>query len=239
MHERKISNWSDETNEILASSKMGSFQSMGYLTFTWEKIDSKTPQFSQKIKDLKDILVKTYTQMEVEFARGHPELVPSEMFLKSIASLFSEGIEKVDWRCVEGKVRVNFDHFFTQTDFSSFSCLDDINIFVVAKEKEKPVGMIQYLIKPEYDYGHVRVCFYGVHCNQAYLGIDKLLMSSIFKLLPSTKRIFLHTRETNVHAIDKYLSWGFTPFLGPLKHWIDLEYQGTNCDQLQKAAESF
>ena len=55
-------------------------------------------------------------------------------------------------------------------------------------------------------------------------GLEKLLMSSIFKLRPNAQRIFLHTRSTNQRAIELYEEWGFVQCAGKLPHWTDVEY---------------
>lgn len=69
--------------------------------------------------------------------------------------------------------------------------------------------------------------------------LEKLLMSSIFKLVPDTRRIFLHTRTTNEDAIKKYNSWGFVQFPGNLAGWPDFEYLAEKSNTLQQAAEAF
>lgn len=59
-------------------------------------------------------------------------------------------------------------------------------------------------------------------------------MSSIFKIMPEIKRIFLCTRVTNKNAQNVYLNWGFTKDSKPnniengyvfnLDHWMFFEY---------------
>jgi len=64
-------------------------------------------------------------------------------------------------------------------------------------------------------------------------------MCPIFRLLPVTKRIFLHTRVTNENAIKMYGVWGFTQFPGQLAGWPDFEYIAEKANTLQQIAEIF
>ena len=74
-------------------------------------------------------------------------------------------------------------------------------------------------------------------------GIGKLLMSSIFKIEPSIKRIFLCTRVTNKTAVKGYSSWGFVNDEKPvldhafnLDHWTFMEYKTEHMNILQQVA---
>lgn len=77
---------------------------------------------------------------------------------------------------------------------------------------------------------------FGVESGAQGRGIEKLLVSSIFKLMRVT-RIFVHTRITNEAAIGMYSEWGFTPFQGPLPYWQDMEYESHRSTMLAKAAQ--
>ena len=76
-------------------------------------------------------------------------------------------------------------------------------------------------------------------------GVAKLLISSIFSVVPEGRRIFLCTRVTNENALKAYRSWGFTPDLNPtqdahytfnLEHWTFLEYKADRANVLQAIA---
>jgi GNAT superfamily N-acetyltransferase len=208
----------------------------------WERIDAQSPRLSEKIKNLHEILIETYTHQELQFAQKHPEAVPHEHFLKPLAPLFKDGIEKVNWNLATQQMRGIFKHFFTATDFAKFSAPNEIHIFVVAKDKEtgEPLGLIQFLITPEYAYGNVKVALYGITPTEQDRGLAKLLMSSIFELIPDVTRIFLHTRITNENSLSAYRDWGFTHTPGPLlAHWVDLEYLREKSSPLQKIAQTF
>ena len=84
----------------------------------------------------------------------------------------------------------------------------------------------------------MKAALYGVIPSAQNRGLEKLLMSSIFRLRSEVKRIFLHTRSTNQQAISDYEDWGFAEFIGKLPNWTDLEYLVEQSDILQKTAES-
>lgn len=209
------------------------------LVLEWETIQGKSPRLASKVKELHDILAEIYTPQEIEFAKKFPDLVPQEYFLKILAPLF-QGENEVNWQDAELQLKTFFDKFFTTTDFTQFSGKDDLSIFVVAKKPktERILGIIQFMITSDYQEGEVKVAYFGVTSKSKNSGLEKLLMSSIFKLIPRTQRIFMHTRCTNERAIKLYKSWGFTQFPGPLPHWIDLEYVTKNIDTLQKTANT-
>ncbi len=203
----------------------------------WQLIEGKSPLLNHAIKEAKAILIKTYAEAELEFAKAFPQSVPKEMFLKPLAPLFERGLEHVDWLAAHDKIKTVLEQFFDQTDFANFSGDNDLTIIVEAKDAKTKVllGIIQFMITPSYEHGSIRVGLFGVKEGEK-INVEKLLMSSIFTLIPSTKRLFLHVRRTNQSAIHTYISWGFYEFEGPLPHWIDLQYLSEQSDQLQKTA---
>lgn len=204
------------------------------ITLEWERIDGQSPKLTQKVKRFSDILAHTYTNQEIQFAQKHPERVPHEHFLKGLEPLFKDGNDKVDWKQAEKQILALFRQVFTTTDFAQFSGFQDIHFFIVAKDKENIQGLIQFLITPEYAYGTVKAGYFGIEPTAQSRGLEKVLMSSIFKILPEIQRLFLHTRPTHEKAISMYRSWGFREFQGPLPYWIDLEYCTEQCILLQK-----
>jgi hypothetical protein len=204
---------------------------------SWTVYNPASSEFTQAIREVHDIFTPTYTLQELEFARKHPEAVPTEMFLKDIASLFENGIDNVDWHKVEQHVRTTMEHFFTTHDFAQWASPNDLTIFVIAKEQHegKQLGVIQFSITPDYEYGTVRVGLTGILSSAQNRDLEKLLMSSIFKLLPTVTRLFLHNRPTNEKALAFYKEWGFKPF-GTNGTWPDFEYKAEASDVLQKTA---
>jgi ribosomal protein S18 acetylase RimI-like enzyme len=228
-------------NKAIAPNTSGTFYGHNTtgnpIILEWERIDPLASRFNEKIKGLSEILVQTYSQLELEFARKFPEVAPNEYFLTSLAHLFADP-EKIDWPVVEKGIESIFTNVFTTTDFSKYSAPSDIYLFVVAKSEltGAPIGLVQFLINAEYPQGTVKACYSGIDRFQQNTGLEKLLMSTIFKILPSTKRVFLHTRSTNEKAINQYLSWGFNQFPGPMENWPDFEYVAEQSTLLQTSA---
>ena len=230
-------NWITSIKEALPA-KSGSFTTHDAngnpVIIEWEKIEGQSPRLTEKIKEVADILAYAYSKQEIEFARVHPEAVPNEYFLKAIAPLFSEGVENVDWQKAEEQLMQIFTHMFSTADFAQYASPSDISLFVVAKDAKSNqiLGLNQFLITPEFPYGTVKSAYFGIAQEAQARGVEKLLMSIVFKLIPDTKRIFMHTRTTNQNMIALYQSWGFTEFPGTLAHWIDLEYVTEKSEQL-------
>ena len=118
-----------------------------------------------------------------------------------------------------------------------YSKPNDVHFFVVAKDQNigNQLGMIQFIISSEYSLGTVKVGLYdGVNSKKYPPEIQKMLFSSIFKLIPNTNRIFFHTRVTNTDGIKAHETLGFSRFTGNLPNWMDLEYRVERSEILQK-----
>lgn len=237
------SNWITRIKQTMYTNK-GTFQANDNLgnpiTLQWELIDPTSPRLNQAIAENSEILVQMYTTMELQFAKKYPETVSSEMFLKPIAPMFEGGINNVDWNAAEAQLSSNLRQFFTTTDFAKYGSSNDVQIFVTAYDAQsnKQLGFIQFLVMPSFDCGTVKTAFFGIHESAHDRGVEQLLLSSIFQLIPETSRIFLHTRITNESAVNLYSSIGFTKFEGPLPFWIDMEYVTNRSNVLQGKAKS-
>ena len=201
-----------------------------------ETINGQTDRLVERIKELAEILVLSYAVVETDFARKKPEEVANDFMLKSLVGLLDQNGEEVDWNSFQKKVEGVLREFFINMDWKKYSNPLDLNIFVIAKDSVngKPVGVIQFIISPEHEENSVKAALYGVLPEMQNCGLEKMLMSSIFRLRPDTKRIFLHTRSTNQQAISDYENWGFTKFEGKLPNWTDLEYLAEKSDLLQR-----
>lgn len=237
------SDWIAHIKQSIHANK-GTFQADDSLenptTLKWELIDPTSPRLNQAIADSSEILVQMYTSMELQFARKHPESVGSEMFLEPIAPMFENGADNVDWNAAKAQLSSNLRQFLTTTDFAKYGSSDDVQIFVTAHDtqSDKQLGICQFLVMPQFDHGTVKVAFFGVHESAQNQGIEQLLLSSIFKLVPDVTRMFLHTRITNEAALNLYLNIGFAKFAGPMPFWVDMEYLITKSDVLQKTTKS-
>lgn len=207
----------------------------------WESVDVTTKRLNEVLQEAAPLLAQTYVAMELDFVRKHPEAVKTEMFLKPYETLCKDGIEHVDWKDLEAALYAQLVQFFCNTDFAQYLAPGERQWFVTAKEVTtgKTVGVIQLIVLPEYEPGTVKVAMFGVDTDACGKEIEKLLLSSIFRVIPELSRIFLHTRKTNGAMITALEVLGFTPFKGPLPYWQDMEYLCKNTDQLQKVAQGF
>ncbi len=204
-----------------------------------ELVDPTSPRLNQAIKESSEVLAQMYTAMELQFAKKHPEMVGSEMFLKPLSLLFKDGVDKVDWKVARQVLYESLKSFLTTTDFAKYGGSDDIQFFVTAKniKSNELLGIIQFLVTPQFAYGTIKVAMFGIDESVQNRGIEQLLLSTIFRLIPTTERIFLHTRITNITALSLYEEIGFIKIAGPLPFWVDMEYLTDKADVLQKTSK--
>ena len=232
------SNWLHYINETVKNEK-GSVilndSSDDPIVLEWEKINGKSPRLTQKIQEVSAILAHTYTIQEIEFAKMNPELVPQEYFLKALTPLFEKGLKQVDWKTAEHHMLEVFTQVFTRSDFAQYASEQDISLFItiVDQKTNQLLGVNQFLITSEFEYGTLKSAYFGISHSAQNRGLEKLLMGWIFKLVPGTTRLFMHTRKTNKQLISLYQSWGFREFPGELENWVDLEYLAGTYDTLQ------
>lgn len=205
----------------------------------WEKINPKSPQLTEKIRLLSPLLIRAYSEIEFEFAQKNPREIENDMFLKSLAPLLTNGIMEIDWNKVKTQIISILSDFFIKMDWSMYTKPNDSHFFVVVKDKISgaPLGMMQFIISPEYARNNVKIELYdGVNLKKTDLDLQKILLSSIFKLMPNTDRIFFHTRISNLNGIKAHEKLGFSRFQGELPTWIDLEYLADETKILQEFA---
>ena len=204
----------------------------------WEEINGQIDRLSEKIKSLSKILVPYYTQIEVDFARKNPENVSNDWMLKSLASLLEQDTNKVDWNLFQQKTEALLEQFFATMNWKNSA--QDINICVTIKDQktENTLGVILFLITPEFAKNNIKATFYVVVPAAQNRGLEKLLISSIFRLRPDIARVFLSTRSTNQKDILSYKDWGFSQ-LDIVPNWTDLEYLVEQSNTLQKISDCF
>jgi len=249
---QKSSEWLEYVKQAMAKNNLGKFLAKdklgGSVILEWEKATVKEPGHSENMKGVCGVACKAYTEVEVRFLKKFPDVVEKEEYYKQFKPLFANGVEHVDWKLVEKEMYTRIKQLH-EMDYSQFSA-EDIYFFVKVRDKEtkKLLGFTIFLIKSEYSQNSVKDISIGLIPEAQGRGLGKLLISSIFKIIPSVKRIFLFTRITNDKAIGAYKAWGFTEDPSPLQdpnftfkkeHWISLEYKIENADKLQKAAEGF
>ena len=219
----------------------------------WKVTSLQSPDFSEITKSVSDIAVQAYTRVETDFLREYPQAALEDEHLKSFEPLFTKGVENVDWSLVEDQQRAKLQSIF-EMDLTSLapeviaSLPKDMYFFVMAYDAatSKLLGFIQFAVAPYYRTGDVKVITIAIAPEEQNRGLGKLLMSSVFEIIPNVQRIFLSTRPTNQVAICAYQAWGFTPDAHPVQdpswqavagHWIYFEYQVNKNNILQKTAD--
>lgn len=258
--EVQMSAWFNHVNEIMAKNPSGVFQAKDksgkQVVLEWIKTDMASPEYEKAMKSVWDIACPTYTKVEVDFLRVHPEVVGKEDYFKPFEPLFKNGIQNVSWPLVEEKMQEILKQVFV-FDVSAFAeelkkkFSSAAHIFVTVKNQgsNEMLGFISFLVIPEYVDGDVKCIAFAVKSEEQNRGLGKLLMSSICKILPDLKRIFLCTRTTNIIAQKAYYNWGFVKYgtndgvtqvfeehdyTFDLNHWIFMEYKLEQSDKLQK-----
>jgi ribosomal protein S18 acetylase RimI-like enzyme len=238
-------------NQNSPSNSSGSFNAKdkknNALTLNWHILTSMSAQFVPTMNQIADLASQAFTSVEFDFLQAHPEAVAGERLYQSIAPLFQNNAS-IDWPAVKARVYTIINQLYTKTDWSKFGT-DDQYIIVTAHDQESDalLGFITFFIRPAYSYGDCKVTAMGIIPQAQNRGLGKLLMSSIFKIIPETKRIFLTTRVTNEKALAAYRSWGFNLDANPLQepdhnfnpaYWIFMEYKAAKSDVLQETAKT-
>jgi len=74
------------------------------ILLVWEKVPTQSARLNEIVKGVSDILVNTYTQIELQFAKKFPEKIATEYFLQSLTPLFANGTDAVEWTLIETKI---------------------------------------------------------------------------------------------------------------------------------------
>ncbi len=216
----------------------------------WFKTTFLDPSFAHAMKQAWEVARPAYVPVEMQFLKAFPEVVGTEPYFKAFEPLFSTGIEYVDWAAAE-VIMTNIlkGHFvFDPTTFGEAMIKaygQDSCTMVTAKDKMSGalLGFASFMARATYPAHTVKVMALSVAPEQQKRGLGKILMSSIFRLLPETTNLFLCTRVTNSTALAAYKAWGFEYEANPimdhafkLDHWTFLSYNPAKTNTLQKTA---
>lgn len=219
----------------------------------WHKTNIVSPDFAAYMKTTWDFARDAYISVEMDFLKSFPEVVGAESYFASFEPLFAQGIGHVDWDEAE-KIMENIlkGHFiFDPSQFPKHvvEMFSQDTVFFVSIKEEKTktiLGFITFLMRNNYTTGDIKVMSLAVDVKHQKRGLGKLLMSSIFRIIPDIKRIFLCTRVTNTIALNAYRAWGFVIDENPIldhaftpQHWTFMEYKTEQCTTLQETAKKF
>jgi ribosomal protein S18 acetylase RimI-like enzyme len=237
-HLRTSLEWVSYLNEISPPNTSGQFICEDLfgkpVILEWTKTDIRSPDLAAFKKNICELACQVIAPIEVQFLRSYPQAVSQELFLKPCAPLFENGLEAVDWEIVRETIQSTIRQFYL-TDLSSFGdalikpLLNDIYYLATIKDQgnEEIAGFIMCAVTPALPFGNVKVINLAVAPEEKKRGLDRLLMSSVFTIIPKVNRLFLFVRPTNESVIQTYRSWGFTQDLDPIQdpnHKINTEY---------------
>lgn len=225
------------------------------IVLEWQKTDILSPELASFKKEICGLASKTLAPIETAFLRTHPEAVSQELFLKPCASFFENPLKLPDWKTIEETIQSTIKQFYL-TDLSSFSpeviqpLLKDIYFLVRIwdKEERKLLGFLMAATTPALPVGTVKIINLIVASGENEQGVDQLLMSSIFKIIPQIRDFFLFIRPTNKSAHATYLSWGFVENDNIVqdpnhkintKYLLPMHYLSHQSNQLQEIAQGW
>ena len=243
-----------EMNNQTEPKEFGSFSTTDKLgapiILEWKKTTVVSPDFAAAMREMWNFARDAYTPVEMEFLRTFPEVVGAEPYFKPFEPLLVNGVGNVDWDAATKTMETILQgHFvFDPTQFPEHVIAmysQDSCFMVIAKDRATgtPLGFITFLMRASYTTGDIKVMSLAVATTHQNRGLGKLLMSSILRIVPDIKRIFLCTRVTNTSSLQAYRSWGFITDEKPildhafnLAHWPFMEYKTEQSDILQKTA---
>lgn len=235
-----------DQNQFLAKDKQET-----PVVLEWFKTNMFSPALAVALKDAWTFACDAYTPVEMQFLQAFPDLVGKEAYFKPFEPLFKDGVAKVDWAVATTVMQsILQGHFvFDPTKFPESvikAYENDSCFFVTVKDavSGQALGFIVFIMRANYPAGVVKVMYLAVDTAHQNRGLGKLLMSSIFKVVPEVKRVFLCTRVTNETALRAYRSWGFVNDENPildhafnLEHWTFMEYKAEKQVVLQQVAD--
>ena len=236
--------WKRSIDEMFAVKKSGKFEAkdrMGApVILEWLKTSIHEPTYTPTMHMLEDLVVQAFGPIELQQLRVHPEKVLSAKkgdLLEPLQILFKRGARKIDWKLVEEKLgiieRVAWQSVAEKLEnFSLF--------FVIAKDPitTKMLGFICYRMAPDASEGSIEIEPLAVAPEEQKRGLGKLLISSIFKIIPGITGLWLGTSATNTGAIAAYTAMGFAKMHTDPNNVVFLYLTGKS-DILQKTARTF
>ncbi|MBM3893012.1 GNAT family N-acetyltransferase [Candidatus Dependentiae bacterium] len=244
-----------ESNAHMNQTQINSFETTdkngNRITLEWQQSSFTDPVFAQAMKRAWEVARPAYVPVEMQFLKAFPEIVATEPYFKAFEALFTNGIEQVDWVAAE-TIMTNIlqGHFIFEPAMLSDAIVkaygQDSCIMITAKDSAGTLlGFAAFMARATYPQGTVKVMALGVLPEHQKRGLGKILMSTIFNIMPATTKLFLCTRVTNNTALAAYKIWGFVHDAAPimdhlfnLDHWTFLTYNPAEKSVLQTVANT-
>jgi hypothetical protein len=258
VHQGTLSPWLIDIKTATASKKAGQLitndASGSPVVIDWHITDILSPDIAAFKKDVCNLAAEVTAAMEVQFLHKHPETVSQGGFAKACEPLFAQGIENVDWQAVQETLQATIKQFYLM-DISKFGAeiinklTEDVYFFASIKDQKTDtlLGFIMSAITPALPYGDIKVINVVVAPEAEKRELEKILLSTIFNVIPQVKRMFTITRPTNIKTLAAYSACGLTQDYNPVQdpnhqitmnHFVVFEYRTEQSDILQKTAKT-
>ncbi len=225
------------------------------VSIDWQITDILSSNLAEFKRNVCDLAAKVTATIEIQFLHAYPEAVSQDGFLKACEPLFGHGIENIDWQAVEKTIQTSIKQFYLM-DISKFGAdivgklADDVYFFASIKDQKTDnlLGFIICSITPALPYGNIKVINIVIAPEGQNRELERILLSSIFAIIPQVQRIFIITRPTNSTALNAYKTCGFIQDVNPIQdpnhtitteHFVVFEYKSNQCNILQNIAETF
>lgn len=201
--------WIEHLHKHFATKKSESFETKDKqgqpLILEWSQTDMASPEYVKKIADVIDLQVRINVPLNMASLRAHPEMAEiAPRYKGRLTKFFKQGPDHVDWDAVQKVVEQITREGCTPNSNAMSSEKQEknskiIHIMITAKTKDTktPVGCVEFIIEPYYIFGDINCAYIGIDPDARNRGIATLLANSLLKIVPSTQRVEMRTRDTN------------------------------------------
>ena len=248
----KQSDWITYIQQTMASKKDVQFKATDKfgkpVIFESVKIDPQSPECTKIIKSLSEIYAAAFIPTAKQLLIGYPEVVSTISHFKPFEPIVKkQGVEHINWPVAEEKMQAPFRKYFETKEVVLPN--DTSGWFIIAKNKATAslLGFLQFSVSSSKEPGSINIDNFAFGPDSQHRGLGKLIMSSIFKFLPDTKKIYLRVLKTNTIAQKAYASYGFREYTPQQKYapedevgpyTFSLVYKADKTQSLQKIADT-
>lgn len=203
------------------------------ISIDWKRTDILSEDLAHFKRSICELASEELGSIEWQFLRAYPESASQEIFLRSCVPLLKNGPENADWGAIKEEIQTTIKQFYL-ADLSKFGeiikpLMNDLYFFAAVKNEGEDhiCGYIMFSITPALPFGNVKVINLLVREKERGRGLEKAMLSSIFKLIPQTKRLFCFARPTHKTGLEMYKALDFVPdsssFVDP-NHKVNTQY---------------
>ncbi len=217
--------------------------------FELHKIDMESPQFSELIPSLSAQYAQFFTPLAVKLLKQHPDVLTTISDYKSFDPYFKRvGFANVDWSFIHEKIEEAQVKIFQTRELVLPKDTKGWIVTALNPETRELLGFLRFTVSSRDPYGSIQGHNIGFKPEAQRRGLGKLILSSLFKLVPQATRIYLRVLPSNTPACNAYHSYGFRQYTPQNKaaktdeyepYFLPLEYKADQSGILQKVAEKF